>query len=178
MIVFEEDDDRFYIAQSTVNLAGNGLFAKKPIKKNDWLEITGVLVHRESVADQCTYYANAYKFAADVKRNGDKINIGEFLIVPLGFAGIVNHAKDKRQQNVEIRYLDDKYTKKSLHADKAVYWFIKDVDAGEEVLGHYGDGWEKVFNWVHETHDSAKADMKDWEKFLQYNLYNLGDLIK
>jgi hypothetical protein len=67
MIVFEEDDDRFYIAQSTVNLAGNGLFAKKPIKKNDWLEITGVLVHRESVADQCTYYANAYKFAADVK---------------------------------------------------------------------------------------------------------------
>lgn len=139
MIVFEEDDDRFYITQSTVNLAGNGLFAKRAIKKNEWLEITGVLVHRESVADQCTYYANSYKFAANVKIKGEKINISEFLIVPLGYAGIVNHTKDKKEQNVEIRYLGDEYTKKSLHADKAVYWFIKDVSAGEEILGHYGE---------------------------------------
>lgn len=178
MMIFEEDDARFYIAPSTVDLAGNGLFAKRAIKKNEWLEITGVLVQRESVADKCTAYANSYKFASNVKRVGEKIDIGEFLIVPLGFAGIVNHAKERSQQNVEIRYLDEKYTKKSIHADKAVYWFIRDVSAGEEILGNYGDGWDKVFNWMHETHEAKKADVKDWEKFLEYDLYNLGDLIK
>ena len=97
MIIFEENDDRFYVKESTVNRAGKGLFAAKEIKKNSWLEITGVLVERGSVADDCTYYANAYKFAANVVRKGDKVDVGQFVIVPMGYAGIVNHTDEKNQ---------------------------------------------------------------------------------
>jgi len=178
MLIFEETDDRFYIKESSVNRAGKGLYAKQPIKKNTWLEITGVLVPRDSVADECSYYANAYKFAADVKRNGDLIDIGPFLIVPLGYAGIVNHTEDRKKQNVEIRYLGDEYVKKSLHADKAVYWFTKDVAKDQEILGHYGEGWEKVLKWVNKTHENVSLSKKDWETFLEHDLYNLGDLIR
>lgn len=178
MIIFEENDDRFYVKESTVNRAGKGLFAAKEIKKNSWLEITGVLVERGSVADDCTYYANAYKFAANVVRKGDKVDVGQFVIVPMGYAGIVNHSDNEKNQNVEIRYLGDEYTKKSLHSDKAVYWFLRDVKKDEEILGHYGQGWNKVLNWVQETHDKTHVEQKDWEKFLGFNLYNLGDLIR
>lgn len=176
MMIFEENDDRFYIKESTVNRAGKGLFAKRDIKKNDWLEITGVLVERGSIADECTYYSNAYKFAANVVRKGDKVDVGQFVIVPMGYAGIVNHAENEASQNVEIRYIND--TKRSLHADKAVYWFLKDVKKDEEILGHYGQGWNKVLNWVQETHAKTNVDQKDWEKFLEFDLYNLGDLIR
>ena len=114
MTLFEEKDDRFYIKKSNVNNAGVGLFAKMPIKKNSFLEISGILVERESIADQCTSYANAYKFAARVERKEKLVNIGKYLIVPMGFAGIVNHADTPNNQNVEIRYLKD-YIKRNLN---------------------------------------------------------------
>lgn len=176
MIFYEEKDTRFYIKESTILEANKGLFAKEKIYKGDFLEISGVLVKRESIADLCTHYANNYKFAARVKRlaNG-KIDIGDNVIVPLGYAGIVNHAKDKASQNVEIRYI--KRTKKNENSDDAVYYFLRDVDKDEEILGNYGDSWDSMLKWINESTKDQQC-IEDWEKFLMFDLYNLGSLIK
>ena len=93
----------------------------------------------------------------------------------MGYAGIVNHTSDKDLQNVEIQYL--KRTKKNENSDEAVYYFIKDVEPDKEILGNYGNSWDSVLNWVNETNKN-KQPLKDWEKFLSYNLYDLGSLIK
>lgn len=176
MIFFEETDDRFYVKDSDALEANKGLFAKRKIFKGEYLEISGVLVKRQSIADLCTHYANSYKFAARIIKEKDgKINIGENVVIPLGYAGIVNHTSDKDLQNVEIQYL--KRTKKNENSDEAVYYFIKDVEPDKEILGNYGNSWDSVLNWVNETNKN-KQPLKDWEKFLSYNLYDLGSLIK
>lgn len=176
MIFFEETDNRFYIKDSTISGANKGLFANEKIRKGDYLEISGVLVKRQSVADICTQYANNYKFAARVKRYADgKVDIGDNLIVPLGYAGIVNHAKDKESQNVEIRYI--KRTKKNENSDDAVYYFLRDVEKDEEVIGNYGDSWDSVLKWINESNKN-KQPVEEWEKFLLFDLYGLGSLIK
>lgn len=171
MILFEEKDDRFYIKKSTIENAGLGLFAKTKIKKHSYLEISGILVKRESIADQCTNYANSYKFAAKVTREGELINIGEYLIVPMGYAGIVNHSSEN---NVEIKYLRD-YIKRNQHSGEAVYWFIKDVEPDEEILGNYGDAWNGLLDWVNKT--KSEETHENWKEFLNLDLYNLGSLI-
>jgi hypothetical protein len=175
MIIFEEEDDRFYIGESTIKGAGKGLFAKQKINKEEFLPITGVMVKRGSVGDQCTYFFNSYKFAANVKRKGDLIDIGEYVIVPLGYAGIVNH--DEHRQNAEIRYVGDQHAQKSQHAGKAVYWFIRDVEEGEEIIGNYGNAWNGVLKRINEIHDKANHEKKDWEQFLEFNLYGIQDLV-
>lgn len=176
MIFYEETDSRFYIKNSTILEANKGLFAKEKILKGDYLEISGVLVKRQSAADLCTHYANNYKFAARVKRSADgKVDIGENLIVPLGYAGIVNHASKKEDQNVEIRYM--KRTKKNENSDDAVYYFLRDVEKDEEVLGNYGDSWDSMLKWINESNKNNQIN-EEWEKFLMFDLYNLGSLIK
>ena len=176
MIFFEETDTRFYIKNSSILNANKGLYAKEKIIKGDYLEISGVLIKRQSVADLCTHYANNYKFAAKVKRYADgKIDIGENIIIPLGYAGIVNHTDKKENQNVEIRYM--KRTKKNENSDDAIYYFLKDVEKDEEILGNYGDSWNAVLKWINESNKN-KESVKEWEKFLMFDLYNLGSLIK
>jgi len=175
MIIFEEDDDRFYIKESTIKGAGKGLFAKKKINKGEFLPITGVMVRRGGVADQCTYFFNAYKFAANVKRKGNLVDMGNYTIVPLGYAGIVNH--DDGKQNVEIRYVGDEHPQKSIHAGKAVYWFIREVEQDEEILGNYGHAWDDIIKKVHEINDKVNYEKKDWERFLEFNLNGIGDLV-
>ena len=48
MMIFEEEDDRFYIDNSTMKNAGKGLFASRRINKNEFLSITGVMVKKGS----------------------------------------------------------------------------------------------------------------------------------
>lgn len=164
MILIQENDDRFYIKQSTISKAGKGLFAKIPLKKDDFLEIIGVMVERGSAADQCTTYANSYKFATDER--------AKYNIVPIGYAGLINHADKPERQNVEIRYLNN-HKKRNNAADKAVYWFLRDIQKDEELLGNYGKDWDRVLDWVQHTPSQSK---EDWEVFLEYDLYNLNTL--
>ena len=51
------------------------------------------------------------------------------------------------------------------------------MEPDKEILGNYGNSWDSVLNWVNETNKN-KQPLKDWEKFLSYNLYDLGSLIK
>src|SRR5262249_51380241 len=70
-----ESDIRFVIAESTVPGAGRGLFARIPLEPGEVLPVTGVLVEAGSVANDCTRYADAYKF-----------RVGEgLLLIPVGY---------------------------------------------------------------------------------------------
>lgn len=175
MFIFEEEDDRFYMKESTLKNAGKGLFAARKIKEGEFLPVTGILVRRGGIADQCTYYLTSYKFASSAKKNGNSIVLGDYSIIPLGYAGIVNH--DEKLQNVEIRYCGDDYPQKSPHAGKAVYWFIRDVEKDEEIFGNYGHAWNNILHKVNEIKDAVDYEKKDWEKFLEYDLYGLNDLV-
>lgn len=139
MHVFEEKDDRFYIGWSSIENAGRGVFAARPIKAGELLLITGVLVERNSESDRTTVFLNRYKFVALPKIKDKKIlDYGKYSICPLGYAALVNHTGNRKLQNVEIRYLDnDEHPYE--HGDRAVYYFIKDVNKGEEILGNYGN---------------------------------------
>lgn len=165
MINIEEKDLRFYIGESTQPNAGRGLFASVDIKKGDHLEVIGIMVDKDSVSDECTSYANAFKFAANYSDSYQKH------IIPMGYGGIVNHANDKKDQNVEIRYV------KKNSENICVYYFLRDVKKGEEILGDYGDGWKNLNIWAQQIgFDSQEEDIKDWISFLDLGLYNLGKL--
>lgn len=133
MIVFEEKDDRFYISASKIVGAGRGVFAARDILAGEYMPITGVLVERGSEADRTTCFLDRYKFASEIKVENNKIELGNYLICPLGYGALVNHTNSRRKQNVEIRYVDE-----SVCGSKAVYWFVRDVFRFEEILGNYG----------------------------------------
>jgi len=160
MITINENDERFYIKNSSLKNAGLGLFAKKNIKKGDWIEVVGIMVVNDSAADFCTAYANRYKFASS---KGDK------RIIPIGYSAIINHTEDKTAQNVEIRCLKG-LNKKNNDASEIVYLFLRDVDKDEEILGHYGEMASK------EIKKMGVVDETFYE-FVDYNLYNLKNIV-
>ncbi len=164
MISIEEKDNRFYISESSQQNAGLGLFASVDIKKGDNLEVIGVMVDRGSPADVCTTYANTFKFAADYSDSFKKH------IIPMGYGGMVNHANEKKDQNVEIRYI------KKNDDLACVYYFIKDVKKGDEILGDYGDDWRSLLNWTRNINSADEGDDEEWMSFLELGLYNLGKL--
>jgi len=43
VMLVNEEDGRFYVADSTLSGAGNGLFTKVPIRKGDRPEVIGVM---------------------------------------------------------------------------------------------------------------------------------------
>jgi hypothetical protein len=165
MITIKEEDERFRIGQSTQPDAGRGLFALKDIEAGDFIVVKGVMVEKGSPADACTSYADAFKFAADYADS----YTGH--IIPMGYAAIVNHANDQKDQNVEIRHI--------MIADKrtCVYYFIKPVPAGQEVLGDYGEGWRGLDDWSRTVNGSADtSEEEEWVSFMGRGLYNLDRL--
>ena len=154
MILVEEKDKRFYLEKSKIEDAGIGVFASENINAGSVLEIIGVMVKIGSISDQCSQFASNYKFAADFSDKYDRH------IVPLGFGGMVNHTNDKNQQNVELRYI--KRSTNNEASGSAVYYFIKDVKKGEEILGNYGKKWNNKIE-----------EKNDWQMFLDLELYNL-----
>lgn len=166
MFLIEEKDDRFKIGLSTQPKAGRGLFALKDIKKGDYIEVLGVIVEKGSPADLCTQYAESYKFAADYKES----YTGH--VIPMGYAALVNHANDRSQQNVEIKYINKD------GRPLCVYMFTRDVVAGVEILGDYGEDWNLMTEWSRKTNESSDQSEEDeWMSFLNLGLYKL-DLLK
>lgn len=165
MHIVEETDLRFELKQSTIANAGTGCFAIADLKKGDHIEVIGVYVSATGLASKCTGYANRYKFMGSEKKN--------MHIVPMGFAGMINHTEDTALQNVELKHIPN-LSKRSVHAGQVVYRFIRDIASGEELLGYYGDDKVKEVKWfaTHAEYHKDKGGL--WEQFLSLNLYNLG----
>ena len=124
-MLVNEEDGRFYVADSTVPGAGNGLFTKVPIRKGERLEVVGVIVRRDSISDRCTHFCDHHKF-----------RIGENqLLIPLGFGGMVNHSSTPNVQKVFER---DRLYLEALH----------DLAADEEVFFTYTPYAQKAFGLV------------------------------
>ena len=166
MIIIDETDTRFYIEKSTIPDAGLGLFAKEFIKKGDWLEVIGVMVKNNSISDRCTYYAHHYKFL------GAKLDAK---IVPMGYAGIINHTSNKQKQNMQLTHIRG-LSKRSQHSSEIVYQALRDIMPGEELLGNYGDKMaasiDKLFAVKNEQ------NISEWERFLAFNLYDLPRILE
>ena len=88
-MIISEADQRFYIGESTLSGAGKGLFAKVPLARGETLEVLGALIPRNSISDQCTRYADPYKF-----------RVGGHLLLPFGYGGLVNHSADPNMEKV------------------------------------------------------------------------------
>ena len=168
MILVNETDERFYLGPSTLPNAGEGVFTKVLLKKDDHMEIIGVCVGRESVADACTSYAKAYKFAA---RAGEDFTRH---VIPMGYAAIVNHGSPEKR-NCELR--EYRGPKKNPNASTMVYKFSRDIAVGEEILGNYGGTYGTVLEWSDNFSGVADENRNEWEVFLSYDLYRLGILL-
>ena len=178
MIVISETDPRFYIKESSIEGAGSGVFAQKKIQKGNYLEIIGVMVKSDSTAHTCTKYANKYKFASNEEITHQ--------IIPMGFAAIINHAINQKEQNIEIEFIKDSlvtsnwseenknYKNKNHAAGPIMYRVIKDINKDEEVLGYYGDPWNKILRWTDKYKEDDKGSIDSWETFISHDLYNLG----
>jgi hypothetical protein len=122
VILAGESDPRFFIADSTIPGAGRGLFARVDLAVGERLAVVGVLIEAGSVADDCTRYADAYKFRA-----------GERLLIPVGYAGLVNHSP--AGANLE----------KVVEGDEVFLRVVRPVRAGEELFFCYSDYAQERF---------------------------------
>lgn len=113
--MIDETDARFFVGPSTIPGAGSGLFARVPLSLGDQLRVIGVFVAPGSVADACTRYADAYK-----------IRVGDRLLIPVGYAALVNHSD---RPNVE----------KHQDGDLVYFRALRAIEAGEELFFRYSD---------------------------------------
>jgi uncharacterized protein len=115
MSILDETDERFEVRASTIPAAGLGVFARGDLPAGAILEVIGVLIRRESVADRCTHYADQHKF-----------RVGDLLLIPVGFGGLVNHS---RESNME----------KLLEGQRVFLRALRPIAAGEELFFCYPD---------------------------------------
>ena len=114
-MILDERDERFYAAPSTVPGAGQGLFARIPLKAGDRLEVIGVLMPQGSASDRYTVFADEYK-----------VRCGDYLLIPCGIAALANHsAKPNLAKMVE--------------GDTVFLELLRDVEAGEELCFAYSE---------------------------------------
>lgn len=169
MIFIEENDNRYSIKESSIPNAGWGCFANVLLKKGDWLEVIGVYVKTDGLADKCTHYAKRYKFAGSPKMNAK--------IVPMGFGGMVNHSDDPNLQNCRLEYAAG-LNKRSEHAGQVIYRFTRDILPNEELIGNYGPNIAQEIKTFNNNVDFVDDNKKEIERFLKFNLYGTDELIK
>jgi len=110
---FEEPDDRFEARPSTIPGAGLGVFACSEIPAGEALEVRGVIIQRESIADRCTHFADGHKF-----------RLGDELLIPIGLGGLVNHSANPNLEKVIV-------------GRRIFLQAIRTIAAGEEIFFRY-----------------------------------------
>lgn len=109
-----ESDPRFYIADSVVPGAGRGLFARVPLAVGEEPRVIGVLIPADTVSDECTRYADAYKF-----------RVGDRLLISVGYGAMVNHSSQApNEEKVAV-------------GDAVYLRALRPIAAGEEPLFCY-----------------------------------------
>jgi hypothetical protein len=114
-MILDEDDDRFYAATSTMAGAGQGLFARVPLKAGDRLLVIGVLVRQRSASDGYTAFADQYK-----------LRCGDCLLIPCGIAALANHSAAPNLRKV-------------VDGDAVFLELLRDVEAGDELCFTYSE---------------------------------------
>jgi hypothetical protein len=114
-MILDERDERFYAAPSTVQGAGQGLFARVPLKAGDRLELIGVLVSRGSASDRYTAFADEHK-----------VRCGDYLLIPCGVAALANHSADPNLAKV-------------IEGQTVFLELLRDVEAGDELCFAYSE---------------------------------------
>lgn len=127
-----EKDNRFKIKTSSIPNAGKGLFANKDLKANDYLFIHGATIKVGSIEDDCTEYANNYKFTLP--------NCKEY-IVPIGYAALINHSENP---NCVLE---------TIGKERLILRFNRNINKDEELFFNYGNVTIGKFK----MHDSNKA---------------------
>ena len=122
MTIADETDARFFVADSTIAGAGRGLFARIDLAVGESLRVVGVLIRAGSVADDCTRFADEHKF-----------RVGDCLLVPVGYAGLINHSKARA--NLE----------KVVAGHEVFLRVIRPVAAGEELFFCYSEYAQERF---------------------------------
>lgn len=153
MITLEETDIRFYIDSSALPNAGKGLFAKEKIIRGDILEIIGVYIKQFGKSDECTEYAKNRKYVYK-----------DYLIIPVGYASMINYAPDQEKENVNL-----------IQTDRSYLEFTKDVEPDDEILLYNGDNMAEYYARVHQD-DTAQTIDKEFDNFLIKDYYNLSFL--
>jgi hypothetical protein len=111
----DEPDDRFEVRPSTIPGAGFGVFARCEFSAGDALEVRGIVIKRESVADRCTHFADRHKF-----------RLGDELLIPIGLGGLVNHSAEPNLEKVIV-------------GRRIFLRAIRTIAAGEELFFRYPD---------------------------------------
>lgn len=111
----EETDDRFELRPSTIPAAGLGVFTRVELPSGAMLEVIGVLVKRESISDRCSHFADHHKF-----------RIGDKLLIPVGFGGLVNHSTEPNLEKV-------------IEDDRVFLRSVRPIAGGEELFFRYPD---------------------------------------
>lgn len=113
-MIVNETDPRFYVADSTIPGAGEGLFAKVPLAKGERFAVIGVLIERDTETDRCTRFADQHKL-----RVGD-----DYLLIPLGYGGMVNHSSNPNLEKV-------------IEGTDLFMMALRDIEAGQELFFSY-----------------------------------------
>jgi len=108
-----ENEERFYVGESTIPGIGKGLFAKVPLLAGDRLPVLGVLIPADSPSDACTHYADRHKF-----------RIGDQLLIPVGFAAMVNHSACPNMEKI-------------IEGESIHLRVLREVSPGEELFFTY-----------------------------------------
>jgi hypothetical protein len=114
-MICDERDDRFYAAPSRIAGAGQGLFARVPLKAGARLEVIGVLVRQRSASDGYTAFADPYK-----------LRCGDYLLIPCGIAALANHSATPNARKV-------------VDGETVFLELLRDLEAGVELCFAYSE---------------------------------------
>jgi len=112
-MILSEDDDRFYVAPSTIPGAGDGVFARVALEPGARLRVVGVFVRAGTSADRCTRYADEHKYRID-----------DLLLIPCGFGAMVNHSSTPN-------------ARKAIETDAVYLETLRAIAPGEELCFSY-----------------------------------------
>jgi len=94
----------------------------------------------------------------------------------MGFGGMVNHSSDPDKQNAALEYCPGS-GKINENAGQVIYRITKDVEAGQEIIGNYGDQIGPEVERQAWLAAQLKSEKEEWEAFLEKNPYGLKDFI-
>ncbi len=123
LIEIDESCDKFYVAESTIENAGMGLFAKEPLPMGFKLDIVGFFVQKNTPSEICTRHARDYRIQYQ----------GDWFLIPTGWAAMANHTRSNPNAIL-------------VKSDSLFLQMTRPIAKNEEILYEYSDAVDIKFN--------------------------------